>query len=167
MLSRRYAFAVTAAVLAAIFGPTQPAFPMGGDTPPAASADQTEYDKAVAAVEDENYQTAARLLLDVVRQQPDNTDALNYLGFSLRKLHDYDRAIAFYQKALAVDPNHTGANEYLGEAYVELGRIDKAKERLAKLEALCGRDCDEYQELSKMITAYQAGQRPQQSSRRW
>jgi hypothetical protein len=48
-------------------------------------------------------------------------------------------------------PRHLGANEYLGELYVELGQFDKAKERLAVLRAACGEDCRQTKELEQAI----------------
>jgi hypothetical protein len=47
-------------------------------------------------------------------------------------------------------PKHLGANEYLGELYVELGQMDKAKERLAVLAAACG-NCAQEQDLQAFI----------------
>ena len=41
--------------------------------------------------------------------------------------------------------------EYLGEAYVIKGRLDLAKEQLGKIEALCGRGCEEYRDLADAI----------------
>ncbi len=37
-----------------------------------------------------------------------------------------------------MNPNHIGALEYYGEALVKMGRIDQAKQNLARLETLCG-----------------------------
>jgi hypothetical protein len=54
-----------------------------------------------------------------------------------------------------MEPKHLGANEYLGELYLELKMPDKAKERLAVLKAACG-DCEEYEDLQKKIAQYVA-----------
>ena len=51
------------------------------------------------------------------------------------------------------DPRHLGANEYLGELYAETGKLDLAKERLAVLEAACGKSCEEREDLAKAIAA--------------
>ena len=49
---------------------------------------------------------------------------------------------------MAIEPNHTGINEYLGELYVATNRIDLAKERLEILKSC---NCEEYQELKEII----------------
>ena len=77
-----------------------------------------------------------------------NADILNYLGFALRKTGDFKKAEKFYLEGLALDSEHLGINEYLGELYVQTGRIDLAKERL---QVLSGCKCEEYEELKELI----------------
>ena len=77
-----------------------------------------------------------------------NADILNYLGFALRKTGDFKKAEKFYLEGLALDSEHLGINEYLGELYVQTGRIELAKERL---QVLNGCKCEEYQELKELI----------------
>jgi tetratricopeptide (TPR) repeat protein len=62
--------------------------------------------------------------------------AYNNMGYSYRKLKQYDKAIELYEKSLAIDPNLAEAHEYIGEAYLELGKITEAKKHLAILEKL-------------------------------
>ena len=49
---------------------------------------------------------------------------------------------------MAIEPNHIGINEYLGELYVATNRLDLAKERLKILEKC---NCEEYTELKEII----------------
>ena len=77
-----------------------------------------------------------------------NADILNYLGFALRKTGDFEKAEIFYLKGLELDAGHLGINEYLGELYVQTGRIELAKERL---QVLKGCNCEEYDELKELI----------------
>ena len=77
-----------------------------------------------------------------------NADILNYLGFALRKTGDFKKAEKFYLEGLALDSEHLGINEYLGELYVQTGRIELAKERLQILD---GCKCEEYEELKELI----------------
>ena len=77
-----------------------------------------------------------------------NADILNYLGYTLRKTGDFEKAETYYLKGLEMDPKHLGINEYLGELYVQTGRIELAKERL---EVLKGCKCEEYEELKELI----------------
>lgn len=120
------------------------------------SSAEDDYRKAVKAVEAEQYRTAVGLLNNVVKQKPRHPDALNYLGFSHRKLGDYALAVSYYQRALSLDRDHRGANEYLGQAYIELGNLAGARERLAELERICGTRCEEYKSLEEAIEAARA-----------
>jgi tetratricopeptide (TPR) repeat protein len=78
-------------------------------------------------------------------------DVLTYQGFANRKLSNYDVAISYYSAALKLDPQHRGANEYLGEYYVETGQLAKAKQQLVKLEGICKFGCEEAEELRRWI----------------
>ncbi len=77
-----------------------------------------------------------------------NADILNYLGFTLRKAGEFQKAETYYLKGLKLDSGHLGINEYLGELYVETNRIDLAKKRL---EVLKDCKCEEYEELKELI----------------
>ena len=77
-----------------------------------------------------------------------NADILNYLGYTLRKTDRLEEAEKFYLKGLELDAGHLGINEYLGELYVQTGRIELAKERL---QILNGCECEEYDELKELI----------------
>ena len=77
-----------------------------------------------------------------------NPDILNYMGYTTRKVGNFDQAEKFYLQGLKIKPNHNGINEYLGELYVQTNQIDKANERLAVLKNC---NCDEYNELQLII----------------
>ena len=77
-----------------------------------------------------------------------NPDILNYMGFTSRKVGNFDQAEKFYLKGLNIKPSHNGINEYLGELYVQTNRIEKANERL---EVLKNCNCKEYGELELII----------------
>ena len=65
--------------------------------------------------------------LTAVDARSDMYQAWNYLGYSHRKLGDYDAAVAAYDKALAYNPAYGEAIEYRAEAYLALNRLDDAK----------------------------------------
>jgi tetratricopeptide (TPR) repeat protein len=94
------------------------------------------------------YEKALTLLIKSNEKKPNKADTLNYLGFTTRKLGDYEGGEKYYLQGLALEPNHIGINEYLGELYVATNRIDLARERLKILEDC---DCEEYNELKKII----------------
>ena len=80
-----------------------------------------------------------------------HADVYNLMGFSLRKLGDYPAALTFYKKALDFNADHKGAREYLGELYVEMGDLPKAREQLAVLTKLCPQGCEEREDLEKAL----------------
>jgi len=144
---------------------TNPAFAVGSqnDEPTASNPD---YDSAVRAVKKQNFREAIGYLTSVLADDPRNADALNYLGYSHRKLGDFTKAITYYTQALSIEPNHRGANEYLGEAYLEINDLPNAERRLEKLQAICDGSCEEYFELKSSVTDYKANRKRNQSSRR-
>ena len=77
-----------------------------------------------------------------------NPDVLNYLGYTLRKTGNLEKAEFYYLEGLKLDAGHLGINEYLGELYVQTGRIELAKKRL---DVLNGCNCEEYDELKELI----------------
>ena len=94
------------------------------------------------------YAKAQELLIKSNDKKPNNADTLNYLGFTTRKLGDFENGEKYYLEGLAINPKHIGINEYLGELYVATGRHNLAVERL---EVLKGCGCEEYDELKAII----------------
>lgn len=91
--------------------------------------------------------------LVVITNKTAHADAYNLLAFSLRNVGSFDEAHRNYDKALALDPDHKGAREYLGELYVKTGQMAKAREQLAILRKLCPTGCEELDDLNKAIAA--------------
>ena len=139
---------------------TTNSFSAGSDS--TSSKVKSNYDKAVESIKfakkyeakgklekaKKRYAKAQKLLLKSNSKKPNQADTLNYLGFTTRKLGDYENGEKYYLQGLALDPNHVGINEYLGELYVATNRIDLAKERL---EVLAKCNCEEYSELKQII----------------
>ena len=123
----------------------------------------SNYDKAVKLIKfakkyekkgkvdkaNKRYEKALKLLLKSNKKKPNNADVLNYLGFTTRKLGDFETGEKYYLQGLAIEPNHIGINEYLGELYVATNRIDLANERLKILESC---NCKEYDSLKQIIS---------------
>jgi len=137
-----------------------PALAMGSSSSSDNASDAKKMDSDYAAgrqlVEDGKYAEAIPLLEKAVAKDPKNADALNYLGYSNRQLGNTDVALTHYKAALALEPRHRGANEYLGELYLILGDLPKAQERLDVLDGACFFGCEEYTELKNKIAAYKA-----------
>ena len=123
---------------------------------------KSEYDKAVSLIKqakkyekkgktekaNKRYEKAQKLLIASNKKKPLQANTLNYLGFTTRKLGDYENGEKYYLLGLEIDPNHVGINEYLGELYVVTNRMDLANERLNVLENC---SCEEYDELKEII----------------
>ena len=153
ILSLSIAFFITTNVFAA--GSSS-----GGDG--GSSASKTNYDKAVIHIKSakkyekkgklekaqKSYAKAQKLLIKSNEKKPGKADTLNYLGFTTRKLGDFENGEKYYLQGLAVDPKHKGINEYLGELYVATNRHNLAVERLGVLE---GCNCEEYDQLKAVI----------------
>ncbi len=139
---------------------TTSSFAAGSDPKPVKI--KSNYDKAVESVKwakkyekkgklkkaKKRYQKAQKLLLKSNETKPNQADTLNYLGFTTRKLGDFENGEKYYLQGLAIKPDHIGINEYLGELYVATNRMDLAKERLKVLETC---NCEEYKELKEII----------------
>ena len=139
---------------------TTHSFSAGSDPKPAKV--KNDYAKAVESIKfakkfekkgkvekaKKRYEKAQKLLLKSNIEEPNQADTLNYLGFTTRKLGDYENGEKYYLMGLNIDPNHTGINEYLGELYVTTNRMDLARERLKVLENC---NCEEYAELKDII----------------
>ena len=97
------------------------------------------------------FNDAINFLILANKENPNEPDILNYLGYSYREVGDFSMAEIYYEQGLAIDPEHIGINEYLGKLYVETNRIDKAKERLKVLENC---KCEEFEELQNLISKY-------------
>ena len=84
-------------------------------------------------------------------QVPANPEALNGLGYTNRKLGNFDIAFGYYGRALAIDPNYLDAREYLGEGYAIAGKLDLAKDQLAEIAKRGGVTVEQYADLSEAI----------------
>ena len=123
---------------------------------------KTDYEKAVSYIDkakkfeedgkqkkaEKQYEKAQKLLIESNEDEPNNADTLNYLGFTTRKLGDFNLGEEYYLQGLTIEPKHNGINEYLGELYVITNRMDLAKERLNVLKDC---NCEEFQELKEII----------------
>jgi tetratricopeptide (TPR) repeat protein len=116
-----------------------------------------DFQRAKQAIAQYKYEKALGYLQKVQTVRPNNPDVLNLIGFSNRKLGNQTEALEYYNKALALQPTHVGANEYLGELYLELKAPKKAEERLAVLKQACG-NCEEYTELKGKIEKFETAQ---------
>ena len=133
-----------------------------GSSDSGSSKTKTKYDMAVTHIKEaknfekkdklenakKSYLKAQKLLVQSNKNYPNKADTLNYLGFTTRKLGDFENGEKFYLQGLKIDPKHIGINEYLGELYVATNRHNLAVERL---EVLKDCNCKEYDQLKAVI----------------
>ena len=134
----------------------------GAGSSSSSSETKSNYDKAVKLIKaakkyeidgkvdkaKKRYERALKFLVISNKNKPNKADTLNYLGFTTRKLGDFENGEKYYLEGLAIDPKHKGINEYLGELYVATNRHNLAVERL---EVLKGCSCEEYDQLKAVI----------------
>jgi Flp pilus assembly protein TadD len=147
----------TLLIALALVAPVQAADTPGANPSIPAPTVQDRLDKARKAVAARDWSGAMRELNVAVREQPQNADVHNLLGYTYRKRASPDMTKAFehYNMALKFNPAHKGAHEYIGEAYLLDKRPAEAEKHLVELERLCGnRDCEEYRDLAKSIADY-------------
>lgn len=96
--------------------------------------------------------------LDYLRQSRDMNAprVLTYIGFSLRKLGNWQEAMPYYERALAIDPNYVVARSYLGEAMLQAGDVHRARGELGEIERRCGTACEEFITLKDALAKHQA-----------
>ncbi len=130
-----------------------------GSTPSTTAADP-DFTRARAMIQAKDYRGALALLQQVVAKDPRNAEAYNLMGYATRQSGDASGSLQYYNQALGIDPKHIGAHEYIGEAYLMLGRLPEAEQHLARLDSLCVFGCSEHRQLKAAIADYKAGKRP-------
>jgi tetratricopeptide (TPR) repeat protein len=115
-----------------------------------------EAETALRLIEKEDYADAIPHLKRALNVMQGNADILNYLGFTERMVGDYPDSLDYYQRALARNPDHKGAHEYLGELYLAMHQPDQARLQLAELDRLCPDGCTEKATLTQAIATYMA-----------
>lgn len=128
------------------------------------SSDRDRYAQAVSLIEEGEYTAALGILWSIENRE--DPKVLNYIGYSTRKLGNVEKGIGYYHRALAIDPDYVRAREYLGEGYLQLGKVAEAREQLGEIAARCGTDCIEYAKLTEAIVPYMTGEL-QPKSRTW
>jgi tetratricopeptide (TPR) repeat protein len=131
----------------------------GGDQALGADAD---YAAGLAALKVRHYAVALPRFVAALKRFPDSANLHNELGYTYRNLGQLPKAFEHYERALAIDPRHRSAHEYVGEAFLMMGDEASAQRHLDALRALCTLPCEEMRDLQAAIDAHrlQASQRP-------
>jgi tetratricopeptide (TPR) repeat protein len=162
---RRIAYALATAVLcsqAVVF-----AAGGGGGGGPGRS-DDAVVTAAKAAIAKQDWTGAQAGLKEALAAHPDNANYHNLYAYSMRKGPNPDMDLVFkhYGEALRINPRHLGAHEYIGEAYLQVNDLPKAREHLAALDRLCFFGCEEYSDLKRAVAEYEAGRKTNTAQQR-
>lgn len=130
----------------------------GPDTLREQPAGDPAIEQIQAAIAKPDWNQARALARASVEKNPSNADYHNLYAYTIRMGANpaMDLVFKHYNEALRLDPKHLGAQEYLGEAYLMVGNLDKAKEHLRTLDKLCFFGCKEYTMLKDAVAAYEA-----------
>lgn len=77
------------------------------ETPPS----HPDWEPGIEAIQRSDWAAAIDHLGQVVRNEPDNADAHNALGFAYRRAGRLDPAFAHFRAALRIMPGHRSAHE--------------------------------------------------------
>jgi tetratricopeptide (TPR) repeat protein len=81
----------------------------------------------------------------------DQPEVANLIGYSYRKLGDYQLSQVWSQRALKADPNHVLTWQYYGLWQLEQGNREQALYHLSRIAAICGTDCEHYKSLAAAL----------------
>lgn len=95
-------------------------------------ADERKKQKALAKSA-KSYADALKKFSRATELNPSMYQAWNYVGYTNRKLGNFDAALTAYDRALRLKPDYAEAIEYRGHAYLGLNRLSEAKEAYLSL----------------------------------
>jgi tetratricopeptide (TPR) repeat protein len=163
-----FSFVAAFAAIPIIIPSLDPALAAGGDdpSPPASDSGTKGKKKKSSNLNDErfiqDYRTAYAAIYDRAEYtsaidqlkalgEDDRADVANLIGYSYRKLGNYQLSQAWYERALKADPDHVRTWQYYGLWQLEQGHRDQAQYHLGRIRELCGTDCAEYRSLSTAL----------------
>ena len=149
---------ILAACLSALALPTWSAGGGGGGGGGAGGGEAAEADPdyvaGLAAASANDWPQVITRMRAVTQRDPNSANAWNELGHAYRKIGDMDNSFKHYERALQINPRHKGAHEYLGEAYLQIGKLEMAEQELKALDKICFITCEEYRDLKAQIERY-------------
>lgn len=127
--------------------------------PASATTDKpmSDLESAIAAIDTEQFASAAELLGIILEKDPKNQSALHYRGVADLQQQQYLSAQAWFEKALAVKPDHVETLFLLGDVLLKQGKFKEAEGRFEK--ALKIRPDDVFTMLKLAETKQRQGQR--------
>lgn len=96
---------------------------------------------------------ALGLVESALAVDPRNRDGFVALAEVARARDLPGLAIRYYREALSMEPNDLAALEGQGEVLVERGAVERARQNLTRIEAICETDCPPADSLAAAIAA--------------
>jgi tetratricopeptide (TPR) repeat protein len=144
------------------------AYAAGSDepSPPKSDTSTKKSKKKSSAVSDPKFLAAYRTAYTTIYDRHDYTSAIdqlkalkredvadvaNLIGYSYRKLGDYQQSKIYYELALKDDPNHVRTWQYYGLWQLEQGNREQAQYHLDKIASLAGTGSEEYRSLAAAL----------------
>ena len=143
-----FAAVVGATASVALAEPSSPAAEQVRQPVTTSPSADSEFNRGMRARLAQDWPTAVNAFRGAIAQHSAFPEAWNELGFALRNQGRYTESLQAYDEALRLRPNFPEALEYLGEAYVKLGRLEDARRVLERLRPL---DAGRAQELAEVI----------------
>jgi tetratricopeptide (TPR) repeat protein len=95
-------------------------------------ADERKQQKALSK-SNQTYASALKKFTRATELNPSMYQAWNYVGYTNRRLGNFEAALAAYDRALRLKPDYAEAIEYRGHAYLGLNRLSEAKDAYLSL----------------------------------
>ena len=151
---KRIIAASLAGIALGAFAPAAFADPV--ETDPDLAARDADYAAGRKALQARDWPAAISRLEKAEVRNPDHADLHNDLGFAYRNLKQFEPAFRHYKRALAIDPRHRSAHEYIGEAYLMVGDEKNAEKHLAALRSICLLGCEELKDLEEAFAKHRS-----------
>lgn len=99
-----------------------------------------------------NTESATGLIETALVVDPRNREAYRVLAEIARAQDLPGKAIRLYRESLAIEPNDPSALRGQGEAMVQKGAVERARDNLAKIRVICGsQECGDATRLASTI----------------
>lgn len=90
--------------------------------------------RALEAEVRKGFSSARERFRAALEADPNMKEAWNMVGYTSRRLGDYEESLIAYDRALALAPDYPEAIEYRAELFVLTGRFDEVKDAYASLQ---------------------------------
>jgi tetratricopeptide (TPR) repeat protein len=111
--------------------------------------DDTIYNAARQFAYAGKYDDALKMLKRAKNQN--DTRILTYYGYTNRKLGNVDVAFDYYNRAIAVDANNLLARSYMGQGFVQQGKLEEARAQLVEIRDRGGKGTYAYEALYEAL----------------